>query len=119
MKKLIKVLLIEDNPEDALVIREMLKKIEKTLFKVDQFKILDDDLKHLSRDDFDVILLDLGLSDNQSTEIFNHIKNVASPVAIIILTSLSDKESAINALGKGAQDYLIKSDLDSILLIVP
>ena len=116
MKKLIKVLLIEGNSDDALIIRKMLKEIEVTLFKVDHVKLLNDGLKHLSKDDFDIVLLDLDLSDSLWIESFNCIQNVASAVPIILLTGLSDKELAINALGEGAEDYLIKSYLDSILL---
>ena len=116
MNKIINVLLIEDNPGDALLIRKMLKEGERTVYKVVHDKKLDDGLKHFFNDDFDVILLDLGLSDSQGIETFNRIKNVASKVPIIILTGLSDKEFAINTLSKGAQDYLVKSYLDSILL---
>jgi two-component system sensor histidine kinase UhpB len=116
MNKIINILLIEDNPGDALLIREMLKEGERTVFKVVHDKKLDDGLKHFYNEDFDVILLDLGLSDSQGIETFNRIKNVASKVPIIILTGLSDKEFAINTMSKGAQDYLVKSYLDSILL---
>jgi two-component system sensor histidine kinase UhpB len=116
MNKIINVLLIEDNPGDALLIRKMLKEGERTVYKVVHDKKLDDGLKHFFDEDFDVILLDLGLSDSQGIETFNRIKNVASKVPIIILTGLSDKEFAINTLSKGAQDYLVKSYLDSILL---
>ncbi len=116
MDKLINILLIEDNPGDALLIRKMLKDVERTIFKVVHDKRLDDGLKHFNDEDFDVILLDLGLSDSQGIETFNRIKKIASKVPIIILTGLSDKEFAINTLSKGAQDYLVKSYLDSILL---
>jgi PAS domain S-box-containing protein len=116
MDKLINILLIEDNPGDALLIRKMLKDVERTIFNVVHDKRLDDGLKHFNNDDFDVILLDLGLSDSQGIETFNRIKKVASKVPIIILTGLSDKEFAITTLSKGAQDYLVKSYLDSILL---
>ena len=116
MDKLINIQLIEDNPGDALLIRKMLKDVERTIFNVVHDKRLDDGLKHFNNDDFDVILLDLGLSDSQGIETFNRIKKVASKVPIIILTGLSDKEFAITTLSKGAQDYLVKSYLDSILL---
>ncbi len=116
MSKLINVLLIEDNPGDALLIRKMLKEIERTIFKVVHVKKLEDGLIHLSDADFDIILLDLGLPDSQGIETFNRFKEHASTLPIIILTGLSDKEFAINALGKGAQDYLVKAHVDSILL---
>ncbi len=116
MEKIINILLIEDNPGDALLIRKMLKEVERTTFKVSHVKRLDDGLDHFFEKDFDVVLLDLGLPDSQGIETFNRIKEYVSKLPIIILTGLSDKEFAINAMGKGAQDYLVKAHVDSILL---
>lgn len=116
MEKFIHVLLIEDNSGDALLIRKMLKEVEGTLFKVVHVNRLKQGLNQLSNEDFDVILLDLGLPDSQGIETFNKIKECASTLPIIILTGLSDKDFAINAMGKGAQDYLVKAHVNDILL---
>lgn len=116
MNKTIKVLLIEDNPGDALLIRKMLKEVKKTTFIVNHSKMLSEGLQSLENDDFDVILLDLALPDSRGIETFNLTNKKAPELPIIILTGLSDEEFAIKAVGEGAQDYLVKADVDSRLL---
>jgi two-component system sensor histidine kinase UhpB len=112
----IKVLLIEDNPGDALLIRKMLKEVKTTQFMVKHAKMLREGLENLRSGDFDIILLDLALPDSQGIETFNATNKHAPELPIIILTGLSDEEFAINAVGEGAQDYLVKAEVDSRLL---
>lgn len=114
--KCIKVLLIEDNLGDALIIREMLKEVKTTKFKLKHAKRLSEGLEYLNDDVFDIILLDLALPDSNGIETFNITKKQAPDLPIIILTGLSDEEFAINAVGEGAQDYLVKAEVDSRLL---
>lgn len=114
--KLIKILLIEDNPGDALLIREMLKEVSMTQFKVTHAKRLNEGLKKLLEDEFDIILLDLALPDSKGIETFNITNKNLPELPIIILTGLSDEEFAITAVAEGAQDYLVKGQVDSILL---
>lgn len=114
--KCFKVLLIEDNPGDALLIREMLNEVKNSQFEVKHAKKLSEGLNHLQNNIFDVILLDLALPDSRGIETFNITNERASQMPIIILTGLSDEELAINAVGKGAQDYLVKGEVDSRLL---
>lgn len=112
----IQVLLIEDNEGDAFLIRKMLKEVIKTKFKVKHASKLNDGLEYLSNENYDVILLDLALPDSQGIETFSKTNKIAPELPIIILTGLSDEEFAINAVGEGAQDYLIKAEVDSRLL---
>jgi PAS domain S-box-containing protein len=114
--KCIKVLLIEDNKGDALLIRKMLKEVTNTKFKVNHATRLSDGLEYLSNESYDVILLDLALPDSQGIETFNKTNITTPELPIIILTGLSDEEFAINAVGEGAQDYLVKAEVDSRLL---
>jgi PAS domain S-box-containing protein len=114
--KCIKVLLIEDNKGDALLIRKMLKEVKKTSFHVKHASKLSQGLEYLQKEDFDIILLDLALPDSQGIDTFNLTNQKAHDLPIIILTGLSDEEFAINAVGEGAQDYLVKADVDSRLL---
>lgn len=116
MNKCIKVLLIEDNKGDALLIRKMLKEVQNTSFKVKHAIKLSEGLKFINQDDFDIILLDLALPDSRGIETFKQTNDAAPNLPIIILTGLSDEEFAIKAVGEGAQDYLAKSDVDSRLL---
>lgn len=114
--KCIKVLLIEDNLGDAVLIQEMLREVNTTNFKVKHAQILSDGIEHLLAEDFDIILLDLALPDSQGIETFNIANEHAPELPIIILTGLSDEEFAIKAVGDGAQDYLVKGEVDSRLL---
>lgn len=112
----IKVLLIEDNQGDAILIQEMLKDVKTTDFNVKHAQRLEDGINHLLSESFDIILLDLALPDSRGIETFSRANEHAPELPIIILTGLSDEEFAIKAVGEGAQDYLVKGEVDSRLL---
>lgn len=112
----IKVLLIEDNQGDAILIQEMLKNVKTTDFNVKHAQRLGDGINHLLSESFDIILLDLALPDSRGIETFSRANEHAPELPIIILTGLSDEEFAIKAVGEGAQDYLVKGEVDSRLL---
>jgi two-component system, NarL family, sensor histidine kinase UhpB len=114
-EKAIRIILVEDNPGDALIIQEMLKEIYENNFDLHRFQRVDDGLKHLN-EDFDIMLLDLNLPDSQGIETFNTMNKHAPELPIIILTGLVDEELAINIVSEGAQDYLVKGQIDKQLL---
>ncbi|EAW37251.1 hybrid sensor histidine kinase/response regulator [Lyngbya sp. PCC 8106] len=107
-QELIKVLLVEDNPGDAFLIQESLKKRHKTKFKVTQVERLKDAFSCLESDQFDLVLLDLFLLDSQGLNTFTEISLKANHLPIVVLTGLNDEEMAIQAVRLGAQDYLKK-----------
>ena len=113
----IKVLLIEDNPGDIVLIREMLDDGELIYFEVTSAGRLDDGLKFLVKDSFDVILLDLCLPDSKGIDTFNIMKYNATDIPIIVLTGLKDDIFAVSAVGRGAQDYLVKGEFTNKQLI--
>ncbi|KQC08159.1 MAG: hypothetical protein APR62_05320 [Smithella sp. SDB] len=115
-KNRIKVLLIEDNPGDIRIIREMLSEDSHNVFEVVQADHLSQGLECLKDDNIDVILLDLGLPDSQGIDTLHAILSVAEHLPIIIQTGLNDEEIAIRAVKAGAQDYLIKGQMNSFLL---
>jgi DNA-binding response OmpR family regulator len=114
---LIKVLLIEDNPGDSQLVREMLKGEDKVQFEVIHFDRLSPGLEYLSKREIDMVLLDLSLPDSQGLETFIKVHTQAPDVPIILLTGLDDKDLALKALHEGAQDYLVKGQIDSHLLV--
>ncbi len=115
MNAKIRIILVEDNPGDALIIDKMLKEIYDNHFELIHFQRLDDGLKHV-KENFDIMLLDLNLPDSQGIETFNTMNKYAPELPIIILTGLVDEDLAINIVSEGAQDYLVKGQIGKQLL---
>ncbi len=114
--KPISVLLIEDNPTDALAIKIMLESAELP-FALETANKLTTGMEILTEKDIDIILLDLGLPDTKGLKTFDKLQVGSPDVPIVIYTGLEDEELAIKALKKGAQDYLVKGKIDSGLLM--
>ena len=113
----IQVLLIEDNPGDARLIGEMLSEARDASFDVEYFKQLSVGLERLSSGGIDVILLDLSLPDSQGFETFSQVYAEASEVPTVVLTGLDDEVIGVRAVREGAQDYLVKGEVDGNLLV--
>jgi len=114
---LIRVLLVEDNPDDALLVREMLGFSNTVRVEVTVVDRLARALEVLEPGSFDVVLLDLSLPDSSGLVTFYRLHGRAPNVPIVVLTGLDDETVAIEALKSGAQDYLPKRDLTSSLLM--
>lgn len=112
----IRVLVIEDNPGDARLIQEMLVKAENVSFDLEWKERLSEGLVRLAEGSIDVILLDLMLPDSKGFNTFVRTHSHAPEVPIVLMTSLGDETLATRALREGAQDYLIKGQVDSNLL---
>lgn len=112
----IRILLVEDNPGDALLIREMLRDAGTDRFTLTHVVRLDEAVHSLATAPFDVILLDLSLPDGHGLETLSRCKAHAAGIAIVVLTGLNDESLALRAVQEGAQDYLVKGTLDSPLL---
>ena len=104
----IKTLLVEDNPGDSRLIREMLAEARGVTFNLEYADRLQTGLEHLREGGIDVILLDLGLPDSQGLETLSKTYAQAPEVPIVVLTGLDDEMLGVQAVNKGAQDYLIK-----------
>jgi len=115
--KHIKVLLIEDNPTDVLLVRATLAASSHTPFVVTDAGYLRSAVDLMKSDSFDVILLDLGLPDAQGLETFDRAQAGAGDVPIIVLSGLGDERVAMRAVNRGAQDFLPKAEgLDGLLV---
>ena len=112
----IEVLLVEDNPGDARLIQELLSDAKMACFEIEVVERLSDSLEALSERRFDVVLLDLSLPDSSGLDTLKKVLSSTQQVAIIILTALSDEDLAVEAMRKGAQDYLVKGHVDEHLL---
>ena len=113
---LIRVLLIEDNPGDARLIRENLADSGVARFEVTTVGRLSQGLTQLREAAFDVLLLDLSLPDSQGFDTFTTTLGQGSDVPIVVLTGLGDETLAVRAVAEGAQDYLLKGSMDAALL---
>ncbi len=112
----IRVLLVEDDPDDALLIREMLAEAP-TRFEVQEVFRMDSALARLGEDSIDVVLADLSLPDSQGIDTFRHLYRHPSRAPILVLSGLDDEEMALRTVEEGAQEYLVKGRFDSALLV--
>ena len=109
----IRVLLIEDSPGDSRLIYEMLVDGQDSQFTLECVSSLSEGLAKLENGQFDIILSDLGLPDSQGLGTFTAIEKEASRIPIIVLSGLDDEDLAVDAVHRGAQDYIVKGSSDS------
>jgi DNA-binding NarL/FixJ family response regulator len=123
----LELLLVEDNPGDVRLIEEMLADAETLLERVDlaassglrihNERTLSAGIDRLDAGGIDVVLLDLGLPDSTGLETLTSVVDVAEFVPVIVLTGLQDERVGIEAIKGGAQDYLVKDEVSSDLLV--
>lgn len=114
---MIKILLVEDNPGDVRLLQEFLWDVTTAQFQLTPVERLEQTLKLLNQESFDVILLDLSLPDSQGLETFITLHHQAPAIPIIVLTGLDDENLALRAMQQGAQDYLVKGQVSGDLLV--
>jgi PAS domain S-box-containing protein len=115
-EEIISLLIIEDNPGDARLIREMLSDTG-TAFDVTTVERLGDALVLLHQRSFDTLLLDLNLPDSQGLETLNKVFARVPETPIIVLTGIDDETIGVRAISEGGQDYLVKGRFDPALLV--
>ncbi len=113
----IKVLIVEDNPGDVRLLRELLQEAAGRQFELIHENRLSEALKRLGEGGFAAILLDLTLPDAQGIDSIGRLRAHATLPPIVVLTGLDDEELAVKAVEQGAQDYLIKGQVDGHLLV--
>src|SRR5438093_11306396 len=111
LRDTIKLLLVEDNPDDALLLKEALGELRHTRFEIAHAERLGQAVDQLSQAAFDAILLDLRLPDSSGLNTLIAMREQAPEVPIIVLSGLADEELAIEAVRQGAQDYLVKGEV--------
>jgi signal transduction histidine kinase len=113
---MITVLIVEDNPGDMRLVRERLKETDPYQIKVIGAERLAEAIQCLAETMVDVILLDLSLPDVTGLETFKRMQMAAPNLPIVVLTGSYDEALALQAVRAGAQDYLLKQNLDRHLL---
>jgi PAS domain S-box-containing protein len=113
----IKVLLIEDNLDLAGLIGQMLVETPGPLFQLVSVPQLSEGVKRLATDDVDLVVLDLALPDSSGLNSLSQIHQQRPDMPIVVLTALNDEEIALRALQEGAQDYLLKEEINGTILV--
>ncbi|MFA9425450.1 bacterio-opsin activator domain-containing protein [Natronorubrum sp. A-ect3] len=125
----LEILLIEDNPGDARLIREMLRGTEELAQRVSSDRSagntpeitcqsnLQDGIETLDSKPIDVVLLDLHLPDSEGLETLETVHAKCEGAPIVVLTGLRDQQVGVKAIQRGAQDFLVKDEVTSELLV--
>jgi signal transduction histidine kinase len=112
-EKALQVLVVEDNAGDALLLRHMFSKERPGSFELTHLLRMSDTVTHLAKGGVDIVLLDMGLPDGHGLDTVRRAHAAAPGVPLIVLTGLDDEELAAEAMKEGAQDYLIKGQIEN------
>ncbi|MCA9154356.1 MAG: response regulator [Planctomycetales bacterium] len=103
------ILLVEDDPSQAVMTARLLQRIRRPRFRVDTAACLTDAIECLRDNVYHAVLLDLGLPETEGFETLRCIREHDAQTPMIVLTALDDEETALQAFEHGAQDYLVKN----------
>jgi signal transduction histidine kinase len=110
----LRILLIEDNAGDVRLIREMFGRERADSFEIIHVSRMSQGVSHLAKGETDIVLVDMGLPDEHGLGTVRRAKAAAAPaVPVIVLTGLDDETLAADAMRAGAEDYLIKGQIES------
>lgn len=113
----IRILLVEDDPDDVWVMRGLLGDRWDGPFELAQVEVLSAGIRRCQEEPFDIVLLDLSLPDSQGLETFLAMYAHAEGVPIVVLTGCDDEATAVRAVQAGAEDYLVKGQVDDNVLV--
>jgi len=109
----IEVLVIEDSAADVILLKEMLTASPDVVFVTEDADRLAGAITRLAQQRFDVIVLDLHLPDSRGLDTYTRLHAEAPDVPVVVLSASDDEALAIEAVQRGAQDYLLKGQVDS------
>jgi PAS domain S-box-containing protein len=111
-----RLLLVEDNPGDVLLIEETLAEVSAHAFDLEHTACLEDAVALLCVRTFDAVLLDLGLPDSTGLATLAAVQACAGATPVLVLTGMDDERSALKAVQLGAYDYLVKGQVFGTML---
>jgi diguanylate cyclase (GGDEF)-like protein len=109
----IKVLYVEDEIDHAILIGEFIKEIANVHYEMTHVQQLDEALLELDNQRYDIVMLDLSLPDKQVLDTITAVCERAPEVPVVVMTSIEDESMAVKALQKGAEEYLVKGEMNS------
>jgi len=112
----INILIIDDNKGDVRLIEEKIRDLRNNSFNIIHAVTLSEGIDLYGKMKFDIILLDLSLPNSIGQKTISKMLKEVSNVPVIILTGTDDELLAIEAVRSGAQDYLVKGKINSIIL---
>jgi len=112
----LKILIIEDNYADFLLLRESMLLARYSTANISYVETLEAGIAELEQHKPDLVFLDLHLPDSAGLETFIRLRQYVTSSAVIVLSGLSDTSIALEAITQGAQDYLQKGEFDVKLL---
>ena len=112
-----KILLIEDNPGDSRLIEVFLKEITSINYRLIIAETLQDGCEQIKKNNFILILLDLNLPDSTGKQTFDTVIKIANNIPVVLVSGLCDMELSLSLIKEGAQDYILKQDLNWKLLL--
>ncbi|WP_434386560.1 ATP-binding protein [Melittangium boletus] len=115
--RVLRLLLVEDNPGDARLLREELRDVVGPRFDVRHVTLLAQALEAAHEPGLDVVLLDLSLPDGHGLSNIERLTQVAPALPVVVLTGTDDEQLAMRAVHAGAQDYLVKGQVTGPLLV--
>jgi serine phosphatase RsbU (regulator of sigma subunit) len=113
----VNILLVEDDPDDVWIMQGLLGDRWDGPYHLTHAEMLEVALRHLANRKFDVVLLDLSLPDSQGLETFARLYREAPEIPIVVLTGNADETLGTHAVQTGAEDYLVKGQVDDAILI--
>ena len=114
---LMSILLVEDNLADARLLREALRDAGDAYARMEHAASLDEAFDRIRNESYDVLLLDLGLPESDGLDTLRRVYAMFSEIPIVVMTGLDDEEVAVRAVQAGAQDYLVKGQVDPRVLL--
>jgi PAS domain S-box-containing protein len=113
---MIKILLIEDNPLEQQYVKELIARFNGAHYELVAEDLLGKSVRHFADGEIGVILLDLNLPDSHGLDTFRTVHRLAEHIPIVILTGIEDDTLALQAMEGGAQDYLVKGQINTQVL---
>jgi two-component sensor histidine kinase len=109
----LQILLVEDNAGDVRLLREMFATERPDSYEITHMPRLGMALNHLAKGNVDIVLLDLGLPDGEGLDTARRVRKLAPGVPLIVLTGRDDDAAVAEAMREGAQDYLVKGQIEN------
>src|SRR3954463_2542537 len=111
---MISILLIEDNPADAKLVEHYLRQAFASDFSLTNANRLAQGLNLIAERKFDIVICDISLPDSSGLETFTAVYAAGTDMPVVVLTGNKDETLALEAVKKGAADFLNKNQLDSV-----